>query len=97
MRWLENSYDAFLDFTAHHWWTIVMPSIALLASPTVMLVERPKAFIPVEDQGYLITAIQTPDGTGREATSKVAGRDQQDRAWDWKESATSSCSKASTS
>src|SRR5262249_37838969 len=23
MRWLENSYDAFLDFTAHHWWTIV--------------------------------------------------------------------------
>ena len=25
MRWLENSYDAFLDFTAHHWWTIVHP------------------------------------------------------------------------
>ncbi len=34
---------------------------------------------PVEDQGYLITAIQTPDGTGREATSKVATSDQQDR------------------
>ena len=32
-----------------------------------MLVERPKAFIPTEDQGYLIVAIQTPDGTGREA------------------------------
>ncbi len=31
MRWLENSYDAFLEFTAHHWWTIVMPSIGLLA------------------------------------------------------------------
>ena len=29
-----------------------------------MLVERPKAFIPTEDQGYLIAAIQTPDGTG---------------------------------
>ena len=37
-----------------------------------MLVERPKAFIPTEDQGYLIVAIQTPDGTGREATSQVA-------------------------
>ena len=27
MRWLENSYDAFLEFTAHHWWTIVLPSL----------------------------------------------------------------------
>ncbi len=72
MRWLENSYDSFLEFTAHHWWTIVIPSIALLALTYYMLVERPKAFIPVEDQGYLIAAIQTPDGTGREATSKVA-------------------------
>ncbi len=72
MRWLENSYDSFLDFTAHHWWTIVIPSIALLALTYTMLLERPKAFIPVEDQGYLITAIQTPDGTGRQETASVA-------------------------
>ena len=37
-----------------------------------MLVERPKAFIPTEDQGYLIVAIQTPDGTGRGPTSRIA-------------------------
>src|SRR5947208_373234 len=37
-----------------------------------MLIERPKAFIPTEDQGYLIAAIQTPDGTGREVTSRIA-------------------------
>ena len=72
MRWLENSYDSFLDFTAHHWWTIVIPSIALLALTYTMLLERPKAFIPVEDQGYLITAIQTPDGTGRQETASVS-------------------------
>ncbi len=72
MRWLENSYDAFLEFTAHQWWTIVIPSLALLALTYVMLVERPKGFIPTEDQGYLIAAIQTPDGTGREVTSRVA-------------------------
>jgi hydrophobe/amphiphile efflux-1 (HAE1) family protein len=72
MRWLENSYDSFLDFTAHHWWTIVVPSIALLALTYAMLIERPKSFIPTEDQGYLIAAIQTPDGTGREETSRVA-------------------------
>ena len=72
MRWLENSYDAFLEFTAHHWWTIVLPSLVLLALTYAMLIERPKAFIPTEDQGYLITAIQTPDGTGRQVTSRIA-------------------------
>jgi HAE1 family hydrophobic/amphiphilic exporter-1 len=71
LRWIENSYDAFLDFTAHHWWTIVLPSIGLLALTGWMLYERPKAFIPNEDQGYLIVAVQTPDGTSREVTSQV--------------------------
>jgi hydrophobe/amphiphile efflux-1 (HAE1) family protein len=74
MRWLENSYDSFLEFTARHAWTIVLPSIALLALTYWMLVERPKAFIPTEDQGYLIVAMQTPDGTGMAATSRVAKR-----------------------
>jgi hydrophobe/amphiphile efflux-1 (HAE1) family protein len=72
MRWIEDSYDAFLDFTAHHWWTIVIPSVALLALTAWMIVERPKAFIPTEDQGYLIVAMQTPDGTGRGPTSRIA-------------------------
>ncbi len=72
MRWLETSYDAFLEFTAHHWWTIVVPSLALLALTGIMLAGRPKAFIPTEDQGYLIIAVQTPDGTGRGLTSKIA-------------------------
>jgi hydrophobe/amphiphile efflux-1 (HAE1) family protein len=72
MRWLETSYDAFLEYTAHHWWTIVVPSIALLALTGYMVFERPKAFIPTEDQGYLIVALQTPDGTGRGPTARIA-------------------------
>ena len=74
MRWLENSYDAFLDFTAHHWWTIVVPSAGLLALTAFMLVERPKAFIPTEDQGYLICAVQAPDGTTQGPTRPVLER-----------------------
>jgi hydrophobe/amphiphile efflux-1 (HAE1) family protein len=74
LRWIENSYDAFLEYTAHHWWTIVLTSIGLLALTGWMLYARPKAFIPNEDQGYLIVSIQTPDGTSREATSKVVQR-----------------------
>ncbi len=74
MSWLENSYDAFLEFTAHHWWTVVIPSIGLLALTYAMIAQRPKAFIPIEDQGYVIVSMQTPDGTGREATTKIADR-----------------------
>ena len=72
MKWLENSYDSFLEYTAHHWWTVVLPSLGLLALTGWMIFERPKAFIPTEDQGYLIVSMQTPDGTTREPTSRVA-------------------------
>ena len=44
-----------------------MPSLGLLALTGWMIVERPKAFIPTEDQGYLIVVVQTPDGTSRRA------------------------------
>jgi HAE1 family hydrophobic/amphiphilic exporter-1 len=74
MKWLEDSYDSVLEFTAHHWWTIVLPSLGLLALTGFMLVERPKAFVPVEDQGYLIIAVQTPDGTTLEPTRRVLER-----------------------
>jgi hydrophobe/amphiphile efflux-1 (HAE1) family protein len=71
IRWIETSYDSVLEFTAHHWWTIVFPSVLLLVLTAWMIMLRPKAFIPTEDQGYLIVVVQTPDGTSREATSKV--------------------------
>ena len=96
MRWLENSYDAFLEFTAHQWWTIVIPSLALLALTYYMLIERPKAFIPTEDQGYLIAAIQTPDGTGRQVTTRIAQMSAASRC-SWMASATWCCSTASMS
>jgi len=77
MSWLENSYGGFLEYTAHHWWTIVIPSLALLALTALLLIERPKAFIPVEDQGYIIVTVQTPDGTTQEPTSRVMERAEQ--------------------
>jgi hydrophobe/amphiphile efflux-1 (HAE1) family protein len=72
LKWVEDSYDSFLDFGAHHWWLIVLPSLGLLALTGWLIYERPKAFIPTEDQGYLIVSVQTPDGTTREPTSRAA-------------------------
>src|SRR5207302_1108852 len=74
LRWIENSYDSVLDFTARHWWTIVAPSIFLLGLTGWLLAARPKSFIPTEDQGYLIAVVQTPDGTSGEATQRVLKR-----------------------
>jgi len=45
---------------------ILYASVALLALTGWMIMERPKAFIPTEDQGYLIVVVQTPDGTSGE-------------------------------
>jgi HAE1 family hydrophobic/amphiphilic exporter-1 len=74
IRWIETSYDSVLDFTARHWWTIVVPSLGLLALTAWMVMARPKSFIPAEDQGYVICAIQTPDGTSSERTAAVIQR-----------------------
>jgi hydrophobe/amphiphile efflux-1 (HAE1) family protein len=74
LRWIENSYDSVLDFTARHWWTIVVPSVLLLSLTAWMIAARPKSFIPTEDQGYLIVAVQTPDGTSSDATARVLKR-----------------------
>ena len=72
LKWVEDSYDSFLDFGAHHWWAIVFPSLGLLVLTGWLIYERPKAFIPTEDQGYLIVILQTPDGTTRGPTSRAA-------------------------
>src|SRR4051812_6819721 len=74
LKWVENSYDSFLDFGAHHWWTIVVPSLGLLALTGWLIYERPKAFIPSEDRGSLIVIVQTPDGTTRAPTTQAAQR-----------------------
>jgi HAE1 family hydrophobic/amphiphilic exporter-1 len=74
MRWLETSYDSVLEFTAKKWCTIVIPSLALLALTAFLLWERPKGFIPTEDQGYLILTIQLPDGTTLEPSQALMQR-----------------------
>jgi hydrophobe/amphiphile efflux-1 (HAE1) family protein len=74
LGWIENSYDAVLEWTAHHWWTIVAPAMVLLGLTGWMIATRPKAFIPTEDQGYVICVVQTPDGTSGEKTAAAIQR-----------------------
>ncbi len=71
MTWLETSYDSICEYTTHHWYLVVLPSLVLLGLTGWLLWERPKAFIPSEDQGYLIVAVQTPDGTTKSLTTQA--------------------------
>jgi HAE1 family hydrophobic/amphiphilic exporter-1 len=74
LKWIEESYDAVLEWTARRWWTIVAPSLVLLGITAWMVATRPKSFIPTEDQGYVICVIQTPDGTSGEKTADAIRR-----------------------
>ena len=40
----------------------------------------PTAFIPIEDQGYLVLGLQLPDGASLERTDAGAGQGRGDRA-----------------
>src|SRR6185312_9854107 len=37
LKWIEDSYDSVLEWTAHHWWTIVAPSVVLLGLTVWMI------------------------------------------------------------
>ena len=74
LGWIESSYDSVLEWTARRWWTIVVPSLALLVVTAWMVVNRPKAFIPTEDQGYVICVVQAPNGTSGEKTAEIIKR-----------------------
>ena len=73
IRWIETSYDAVLEFTGGTGGRS-SPSLVLLGITGWLISARPKAFIPTEDQGYLIVVLQAPDGTSREATARVLKR-----------------------
>ncbi len=72
MRWLENSYDSFLDFTAHHWWTIVLPSIGLTGVDVVDVDRAAQGIHPDRGSGLL-------DRDDPDARWDGEGSDGQDR------------------
>ena len=69
LKWLEDSYDSFLDFTAHHWWTIVVPSLGLLALTGWLIYERPEGVHPDRGPGL-------PDRCPADAGRHYPGADQ---------------------
>jgi len=58
---IENAYARLIGRMVHHSGPIVCLALALSAFAIWGLIRTPTAFIPTEDQGYLMVAVQLPD------------------------------------
>ncbi|MGJ4943214.1 efflux RND transporter permease subunit [Bradyrhizobium sp. HKCCYLS1011] len=78
---LERRYAALIGRLVAHSNTSVVVALILIAIGGYGLSRVPTGFLPIEDQGYLIAAVQLPDGAALERTqnalekvSEIAGQ-----------------------
>jgi HAE1 family hydrophobic/amphiphilic exporter-1 len=65
---LERAYARLIARMAAHAGPMVAAALVLAGLGVWSLVRLPTAFIPTEDQGYLVVALQLPDGASLERT-----------------------------
>jgi HAE1 family hydrophobic/amphiphilic exporter-1 len=67
----ERGYARLISSMVHHSAIMVLVALALIAVAVWGLTRLPTAFLPVEDQGYVLIAAQLPDGASKERTDAV--------------------------
>jgi HAE1 family hydrophobic/amphiphilic exporter-1 len=68
---LERGYTRLIGSLARHASIAVTAALILIAIAGYGLSKVPTGFLPIEDQGYLIAAVQLPDGAALDRTQKV--------------------------
>ncbi|KTC96478.1 multidrug efflux pump [Legionella geestiana] len=68
---LENRYARFIDGLVHKSRAVCGLGLILIAIAIFGLSRIPTGFIPVEDQGYLMMAVQLPDGATLQRTEAL--------------------------
>ncbi len=71
---LERGYVRLIGSLANHAIISVVVALILIAIGGYGLSKVPTGFLPIEDQGYLIAAVQLPDGAALDRTQKVLDR-----------------------
>jgi hydrophobic/amphiphilic exporter-1 (mainly G- bacteria), HAE1 family len=71
---LENGYARLIGGLAGHANTSVIVALILIGIGFYGLSRVPTGFLPIEDQGYLIAAVQLPDGAALDRTQTVLDR-----------------------
>jgi len=71
---IERAYAWSVRQLVRVWWAVLV-LFGLLAASTWVLYERtPTGFLPTEDQGYIIIAVQLPDAASLDRTREVVER-----------------------
>ena len=65
----EHAYTSLINFMVHRSWLMVGLALILAGLGGWGVARLPSAFIPNEDQGYLIVGVQMPDGASLERTT----------------------------
>ena len=68
---VENGYARLIGHMARHSAAMVVCALAVVAVGAWGIARLPTAFIPIEDQGYVMVAVQLPDGAAAERTQRV--------------------------
>ncbi|MGH7153055.1 MAG: efflux RND transporter permease subunit, partial [Acetobacteraceae bacterium] len=68
---LERAYAGLIGRMTHHAWLMVAAAVVLMVLAFWGIARLPTAFIPTEDQGYLLISAQLPDGASLERTQKT--------------------------
>ena len=71
---VERGYTRLITFLCGHATVSVAFALVLIGIGGYGLSRVPTGFLPIEDQGYLIAAVQLPDGASLERTQKVLDR-----------------------
>ncbi len=67
----EHAYTALIQRMVHHSVPVAMLGLALIGLAIFGLTRVPTAFIPLEDQGYLVVSAQLPDAASLERTQQI--------------------------
>jgi len=70
----ETAYARLVARLIRHRWATVAVGLALAGASIGALTRVPTGFIPTEDQGYAMVAVQLPDGASLERTAQVMDR-----------------------
>ena len=67
----RNFYNKMLNFVINHIKPVIAVFCVLIALTFVLFKMVPSAFVPNEDKGFIVSVVQTPEGTSLEQTQKV--------------------------
>ncbi|MDY7225294.1 efflux RND transporter permease subunit [Hyalangium rubrum] len=84
-RWVDQTLDAFRDgygrllgrLLGRLRWVVVGAFVVCLVGTALLYRATPSGFIPAEDQGYLIVALQGPEGTSLDYTRQMLLRTEE--------------------